>query len=428
MSKVVSHLKVLDNASELVYDDGSSIVFLEGKPSKAAVLRMQKIKDEFSKGFLDRSLVNSQTLKGSVHLTPDIKRSCDDLVDSVTQNLGRAIMGISILQMAIKAIEPNQSIRLHKGGSGDFSWVDGISMRTLDSNFLTPFLRANSLLSINADGVFMTRGLAENYPYSIVYKAALKGPKKSWLEVVEFLEQFPDKAEDMLLYSLSKLQSRANNFQNVVSDTEKSVTVWVDSIPDMSQTESLIERFLQEAPNSARLLEICIHSMIFTLGEDYLCNLKLKPMAQMRSANKKAGNIGDIELVTNEDPELIIEAWDAKYGLHQYIDELDFLREKLDPHPECKRAGFITDQSYSPDPEVDKKIQKIKSDFDVDVVIMNLMEWCKHVIDKAGADENEIAPRWVENIHSYLSLKLIDIAPIDEPTENWLKILQEVTS
>ena len=87
------------------------------------------------------------------------------------------------MQLVIKSIIPEQSIRLHKGAvkKGTFSWVDGISMRTIDSNYITPFLREESLLNINKYGIMMTRSLAENYPYSKVYKAEMKGPFKEWI-------------------------------------------------------------------------------------------------------------------------------------------------------------------------------------------------------------------------------------------------------
>jgi hypothetical protein len=424
--KKVSYLKVNEDSSELVYEGGSTIAFKEGKPNSDAIARLAKIKAGFKNGFLDRSLKKSETFKSSKLLTSEIKTVCDELVDGVSQELGRALMGISILQMAIKAIEPSQSIRLHKGGSGDFSWVDGISMRTLDSSFLIPFLRSNSLLSINSYGVFMTRGLAENYPYSKVYKAALRGPKKSWLEVVEFLELQPDGAEDLLLYSLSRLRARSNNFDEVVIATEKILQKWVKTKPKMNQAESLIENFLDGSPNAARLLEVCIHSMLFTLGDKYLSDLYLKPMTQMRSANKKAKNIGDIELSEDSAGGQIIESWDAKYGTHYYLDELDFLIEKLSVHPECKRAGFITEADYEPDDETIQKIEYIKEAFGVEVLIFGLSDWLDYVFQKSKVNKDQIAANWVQNIHAYLSLRLREVAPLDEPTEKWLLALQEV--
>jgi hypothetical protein len=424
--KSVSYLKVTEDTSELVYDDGSTTAFKEGKPNQAAIARLANIKAGFTSGFLAKSLEESKTFKAPGGLTKEIINSCDELVDGVSQELGRALMGISILQMAIKSIEPGQSIRLHKGGSGDFSWVDGISMRTLDSSFLIPFLRANSLLSINSYGVFMTRGLAENYPYSKVYKAALRGPKKSWLEVVEFLEGNPSSSKDLLLYALSKLSARSSKFDEIVIETQKSLLVWSKSKPSMKSTESLVEKFLVNAPNAARLLEICIHSFIYTLGDNYSNDLHLKPMTQMRSANKKAKNIGDIELSEDESGNLIVESWDAKFGTHYYLDELDFLLEKLAAHPECKRAGFITDKSYKPDRETKDKIEYIREAFGVEVQILGLADWIKYAMDEAGAKPDSIAKDWVSNIHSYLALKLKDQAPIDEPTDRWLNALSDV--
>ena len=424
--KSVSYLKVTEDTSELVYNDGSTTAFKEGKPNKEAIARLAKIKAGFSSEFLEQSLKESRKFKTSESLSKEIINSCDELVDGVSQDLGRALMGISILQMAIKSIEPRQSIRLHKGGSGDFSWVDGISMRTLDSSFLIPFLRANSLLSINSYGVFMTRGLAENYPYSKVYKAALRGPKKSWLEVVEYLEENPSSSKDLLLYALSKLSARSTKFDEIVVQTQKSVQTWAKNKPNMKSTESLVEKFLMNAPNAARLLEVCIHSFIYTLGDNYANDLYLKPMTQMRSANKKAKNIGDIELSEDRNGNLIIESWDAKFGTHYYLDELDFLLEKLSAHPECKRAGFITDKSHKVDKETLEKIEYIREAFGVEVQILGLGQWIQYAINQAGVKPDAVARDWVLNIHGYLSLKLRDQAPIDEPTERWLNALLEV--
>jgi hypothetical protein len=424
--KSVSYLKVTEDTSELVYDDGSTTAFKEGKPNQAAIARLANIKAGFTTGFLAKSLEESKKFKAPGGLTKEIINSCDELVDGVSQELGRALMGISILQMAIKSIEPGQSIRLHKGGSGDFSWVDGISMRTLDSSFLIPFLRANSLLSINSYGVFMTRGLAENYPYSKVYKAALRGPKKSWLEVVEFLEGNPGNSKDLLLYALSKLSARSSKFDEIVIETQKSLQTWSKSKPNMKSTESLVEKFLVDAPNAARLLEICIHSFIYTLGENYSNDLHLKPMTQMRSANKKAKNIGDIELSEDDAGNLIIESWDAKFGTHYYLDELDFLLEKLADHPECKRAGFITDKSFKLDRETKDKIEYIREAFGVEVQILGLADWVKYAVNEAGSKPDAVARDWVSNIYSYLALKLKDQAPIDEPTDRWLNALSNV--
>ena len=61
-------------------------------------------------------------------------------------------------------------------------------MRSLDKTFITPVLRSYDILRTNADGVMMTRSLAENYPYSKLYKAAIRGNRDEWLEIIDLLE------------------------------------------------------------------------------------------------------------------------------------------------------------------------------------------------------------------------------------------------
>lgn len=61
-------------------------------------------------------------------------------------------------------------------------------MRTIDSTYNTPFLREHGLLNLNKFGLFMTRSLAENYPYSSLYKAEMRGPFDDWILIVDAIE------------------------------------------------------------------------------------------------------------------------------------------------------------------------------------------------------------------------------------------------
>jgi uncharacterized protein YwgA len=58
--KSVSYLKVTEDTSELVYDDGSTTAFKEGKPNQAAIARLANIKAGFTTGFLAKSLEESK--------------------------------------------------------------------------------------------------------------------------------------------------------------------------------------------------------------------------------------------------------------------------------------------------------------------------------------------------------------------------------
>lgn len=159
---VEPHLKIYKNRTELVDEKGKTIAFYEGKPNEESKKRSLSLKKALDGGwfrnFVQTTIHNPSGLEiGDYHI-----RLIEQLIISVTSEVGRAIVGLTVLQLTIKALEPKQSIRLHKGGNADFSWTDGITMRTFDSNYIEPVLREFGLLYINKYGVFMTRSLAEN--------------------------------------------------------------------------------------------------------------------------------------------------------------------------------------------------------------------------------------------------------------------------
>ena len=250
-----------------------------------------------------------------------------NMVDGVTSEVGRALVGLIFLQLTIKSISPEQNIRLHKGSNSrrKFSWVKGISMRSIDSSFNTPFLRKFGLLKLNKDGLFMTRSLAENYPYTSLYKAEMRGPFDDWISLVDAMEAKLFSAELALSYLLSLLKNRSDDFK------EKAEALCKKSYGyewhDFTKIQNLIIKFFNSTDYSARAFEVTMHCFFQALQEiKLLDDLELVALSQMRSANKKHGNVGDIELM---ELSVIVEAWDAKYGKPYLRDELEELRDKL---------------------------------------------------------------------------------------------------
>lgn len=179
-------LYVFEDRSVLYDSKGNISEFKEGKSSKEAKARLKIIKDTLASGYLEQRINEAKKPDIKIEgLTNDQIETLENLVLSVTSEVGRAIVGLSVLQLTIKSISSEQSIRLHKGSSAArFSWIEGIPMRVLDKNYITPVLREHKLLRLNADGFMMTRSLAENYPYSQLYKAAIRGAKDEWVKIV----------------------------------------------------------------------------------------------------------------------------------------------------------------------------------------------------------------------------------------------------
>jgi hypothetical protein len=89
----------------------------------------------------------------------------------------------------------------------------------------------------------------------------------------------------------------------------------------------------------SRIMEIAMHSLMQAIYEGNIFpDRVLKPLSQMRSANKKHGNIGDVEILQSKE---IIESWDSKFGKTYLREELEELVDKLEAHSSVEIVGFI---------------------------------------------------------------------------------------
>lgn len=427
--KSIPRLEVYLDCSVLVQDEGRQ-TFKEGHPTGSAERRLAKIRKAFEKGFLDKLVGDCRS--------PDIEIGTIDeeavqlltqLVDSVTSEVGRAIVGLTVLQLAIKSICPEQSIRLHKGGgTGEsFSWQDGLPMRVLDKEFNTPVLRKYDLVKLNADGVFMTRSLAENYPYSQLYKAASRGAKTEWLAIVDLAEFGKLDPTAALKQLVVMLFNRSDTFKKDSELAMQAVKSVAGKIENLAHATKFIRTFVDSSTYAARLFEIGMHSL-FQVLEDHNAfgGGFLKKLSQMRSANKKHGNIGDIEITGGKRDSLhIVESWDAKYGKPYLRDEMEELHEKLQEHPETKLAGFVVDENPNLKPEIKKRIEELEQNHNVLIKISEFDEWVRQQSRRVSSiPEKQIASLWLNAFAESLCQVRRDRAPIDEPADSWVRELR----
>ncbi len=393
------------------------------------------ITSELSDNYLEKQIIYFRDNVDKINflqINQDYIDKLKNLVDSLTSEVGRALIGLTIIQLSIKAIEPAQSIRLHKGSrtKSNFSWQDGIPMRVLDKQYITPVLRRYDLLRLNADGIMMTRSLAENYPYSSVYKANIRGARLEWINIVEAIEINEINPEIALHYLLSQLLNQAKTFKDLVSQTLDNLTNFLHQTEHITQDfiSELILRHINESDYAARIMEVAMHSLMQAMQEFNLFPQGiLRKLSQMRSANKKYGNIGDIEILQANQ---IIESWDAKYGKAYLRDELEELAEKLEAHPTVLLAGFVTSVELERREEIVSRIQEIEEYFDITVEILTFRDWVTKQFNKVIEDnivtEQELAKAWITAYTESLAQHRQEIAPIDEPCYQWLNTLNSI--
>lgn len=428
------HLRVYANRSELVLPDGTVQTYHEGGMTQAAKLRYKKIAGELSNGYLERQILACRDRTSNLdfsELTQAHRELLDRLVQSITSEVGRALVGLTILQLCVKSIEPEQNIRLHKGSTSkrDFSGCDGISMRSLDKQYITPILRRYELLMLNADGFMMTRSLAENYPYSTVYKANIRGARSEWVSLVEATEKHEVAADIALRYFLSQLLNQAYNFRRLASQVIEKLSLFFEvTVINQKIAFSLIWFHIERSDYAARLMEIAMHSLMQAM-QDYQVfpNSLLKPLSQMRSANKKHGNVGDIELLEDRQ---IVEAWDAKYGKAYLRDEIEELSEKLEVHPAIRRAGFVTSLEPERLDELKPRCEEIEEIYGISLEVLTFEKWIGEQFDRTLTEETiseqELAVSWITAYTESLAQQRRELAPIDEPCYQWLLTMNDI--
>lgn len=415
-----SRLDVYIDRYELHQNDMVT-TYYEGFQNAETQKRYEKINIELSNGFLYRIMENLQDVDFS-ELSEENKVLLRRLVNGITSEVGRALVGVAFLQLTIKSITPDQSIRLHKGTTrrGSFSWVDGISMRTIDSTYSTPFLREQGLLNVNKFGVFMTRSLAENYPYSKFYKAEMRGPFAEWIDIVDAIEEGTMPALLGLYYLMALLKNKSDEFNNLADEAIKLAEMLKDKSFD--NVSLLMKSFYNETGYSARAFEIVIHGFMQAMEElNIIGDLSLVPMSQMRSANKKHGNIGDVEL---KEGRVIVESWDAKYGKPYLRDELEELRDKILTSPSVKVAGFIVDGTVDRRKDIVERAAEISAETGVEIQLLSFDEWVECQMQRIASPQlDRIANRWLMAVVESFAQRRPEIAPIDEPCEAWVKDL-----
>ena len=389
--------------------------------------RLLKIENSLSNGYLDGLVCQVRAGGAAPVIEEEHLAIIERLTAAVTSEVGRALVGLSVLILAVKDIEPSQTIRLHKGGRGNFSWRDGIPMRSLDRKYITPVLRKHELLRLNNDGFMMTRTLAENYPYSSFYKAAIRGAKEEWLSLVDLVETGKAKPRPLLEALISILINNSERVKALGEEALQKTTSFLSSHPDFEEVSALIKRHVTSSTYSARLLEVSMHSLFQVLQAHDKLPGKLNHLSQMRSANKKHGNIGDIEVASPDNESYVVEAWDAKYGKPYLRDELEELHDKMAFHPEVEIAGFVVDRMPEITSDITDRINELSIIHGVTVQILSFDQWTKQETERCSEVPTKgFAAEWLTAYVESLALKRPEIAPIDEPTDVWLKDINEI--
>ena len=254
----------------------------------------------------------------------------------------------------------------------------------------------------------------------------MKGPFSIWIEIVDLIETGNIDCSEAMDYLLALLQNRSKKFKILSQEVLNSLSSYNND--PFINVKNIIIQFFNKTTYSARAFEIVIHCFLQAMFDcQFISGLTLQPLSQMRSANKKHGNVGDIELTIGT---TIIEAWDAKYGKPYLRDELEELKDKLQLVQDVKVAGFITDSQIDLREDIIKRKEEIAIDICMDdIKLLTFDEFLNIKIEHlSDSEKNKLGFAWLKALAETLSLLRPEIAPIDEPCYDWLLDLLKILS
>ncbi len=214
-----------------------------------------------------------------------------------------ASRGAAITLLAYKLMVPDQDIRSHKD-----EYESGFSARTFDTKVTVPFLIEKSLpRNVESHWLTQTLSFAGVLNRDVILKTQPKNSGILLIEVVNLCEELDLHSTREMLISIFYELILIRNKDKVTLTRPKNLPI--DTVQDIVNTH-----FEQKYKNNApRLPQLAIYALYQALiGKiDRFAGQSLDTLQRMRSADRKAGTVGDIVVVdSNSNP---VEAVEIKY-------------------------------------------------------------------------------------------------------------------
>ena len=230
-----------------------------------------------------------------------------DLIDSLFLNIenNKGINNVLITSLIEKVVNPKQDIRYHQA-----KMKNGYSGRTLDTNYVTPFLKSKNLLTMVESG-WLTRSLEQNAPYDLSFPGAIRpqSMKITFLEILDHVENHKTDASLLLTYYFEKLI--------ILRESKKIVITPLVGIKELSIKEVIIMLKLHLKDTSgagkSKLPVLAMYAVIQLLMAQVL-RYKDKTLSELEShtsPDARSRAVGDIQIVDSATN--VFEGYEIKY-------------------------------------------------------------------------------------------------------------------
>lgn len=266
---------------------------------------------------------------------------------AVIRHAGR---GIILTLAAYKIVKPGQDVRYHKA-----ELQNGFAARDYDSRVTIPFLIDHDLPR-NVETHWLTQAFsfAGAYLPDLIIKTVPKRVGPLAIEVVNIVEAQQDMAVTRRLVVAMLVELiKIRNAGRVVLTRPKGLSI--DAVIVLVRSY-LNVRFQTNTPRIPQVLIYAIYQCLLESVDRYE-GLELEPLGRMKSADRKAGTVGDIVVTDGGKP---MEAVETKLGHRINIGHVSEVMEKV--RSESVRRYYILSDAGIEDGDA-KVISTTISDF-----------------------------------------------------------------
>lgn len=283
----------MDNLENLVVENEEEIELSE----------QEKLRDILEKCYEE---AESEVRKENIEMLVSKVGEEDANVIIRLANTKHACRGAALTLAIYKTLHPEQDIRCHK-----VEYENGFSARGVDHYVTVPFL-AQKGLPYNVDTHWLSQTLSYASPYmpDLVLKTVPKNAGPDFITVVNLIQNATstDRVKNIITLILEKMIEERNK-GNIPLTKPKNLSI--------DQVMDLLHRHFSHGyqKNAPRLPQVAVYAIYQCLMKDVdrYSDFELRPLERMKTANRKSGTVGDIDLWLEGRP---IEAVEIKFEIH----------------------------------------------------------------------------------------------------------------
>lgn len=293
-----------------------------------------------------------------------------DIISVKSENQ-KGVFTVLVTLLVHKIHSPLQDIRLHQS-----SLENGFSGRSIDTKFITPYLKKIGLPSMAESG-WLTRSLEQPYPYDLNYNGKIsdKSVREAFLNLIDLVQNHSVSAQKSLEYLLYRASQ----------EQEKNTIIITPLMSKEEITILQIYQFLEEqffykykTFGGARLPVIAFHTIyeLICLEHKRYNGCSINPLGNHTASDKTSNTAGDIEVIKDNK---VFEAIEIKLDKEINFQTLKVAEEKIYRH-NPKRYYILSAIGITDNQEIDNLIKAININHGCQIIVNGLLPTLKYYL------------------------------------------------